>query len=1101
MTWFGQFQGAPRENLQPVLNPNPHQWSAVRVAGAYLIAGLLWIGLSDLTLAESGGLTASGFLVSAGKGILFVLLSSGLVFWLCRREFRNTARTMALLRTVVDGTADAVFVKDREGRYLLVNEAAAQFMGRSVADILGRDDRELFKSDEGERLMAHDREILAGLDSVMIEEELTTSGMKRIYQATKTPYFDAAGQAAGLIGIGRNVTDRVQVEAALRESDARLREAQRIARLGSWSWEPPTNKVWWSDAEFELFGLDPNAVRPGLESFLALLHPDDRPAALARVDAMLAGANEFANNLRVILRDGTCMWIHSQARATRDAAGKLLRVDGTDQDVTAQHLAREAAAESERRLQAAVEVAELGIILVDYEQQSVDLSPRAAEQFGLALCAPMTRSDLHSRFHPDDGDLLESQIANALDAVGSGSFALEHRVIRPDGTTRWLNVRKQVSFADGRPRAAMVVTADVTDRRQAEARLREQEMLVREAAELARVGGWGFDPVTLQSDWTPEVAHMYGLDPDAAPAMTDALNFFCPEQRPALQIAMAAAMQDGIPHDMELRLTAANGVKKWVRTICRPIVENGKVVRVRGSLQDITDRKRVESELRASEERYRMLFDSNPHPMWVYDVDSLRFLAVNDAAVCAYGYTREEFLAMTIREIRPAEDVPKLEADVARTVRGLSRSTQWKHRRKDGTIFDVEISSHDLPDEHSNSRLVLALDVTARKQLEDQFRQSQKLEAVGRLAGGVAHDFNNLLTVINGYSELILSDLPVDDQAREPLAAIHDAGQRAARLTKQLLALSRKSMIEPRLIDLNELVAESAKLFRRLIGEDIALLVLADPAPVRVILDPGQIEQVLMNLVVNARDAMPTGGRLTIETRNVELGLTVDQSQPNLPPGRYASLQVIDTGCGMSPEIMEKIFEPFFTTKGVGEGSGLGLAVVHGVVQQSDGSISTQSVEGKGTSFKILLPATQDKANESVLSETSASLEGGETVLVVEDEEAVCKLVRLSLEGHGYKVYSAATGRDALELLQTQSGTVNLLITDVIMPGISGRELAEAARRDRPELKVLYMSGYTDDALGRHGMKETSDQFLQKPFTPLGLVRKVRVILDHSENT
>ncbi|MCC6512292.1 MAG: PAS domain S-box protein, partial [Pirellulaceae bacterium] len=681
-------------SLRPTVEPDPYRSSAVRVAGTYLLLGLLWIALSDLSLAGLGALSASGFLWSMGKGAAFVLSSAGLVFWLCQREYRNTSQAMALLRTVVLGTSDAVFVKDREGRYQLVNAAAARFLGLSVADVLGRNDRELFESTEAEQLMANDQAIIAGGKDVTVEETVTSVGVTRTYQTTKGPYFDATGAAAGLIGIGRDVTERVLMEAALRESDARLREAQRIARLGSWSWEPPTNRVWWSDAEFELLSADPKVVRPSFEAFLEFLHPDDRIVAIARVEAMRVGSNEFASDLRVVRADGTWMWIHSQARATRDSAGNLIRVEGIDQDITAQRLAQQAALESERRLQAAVEVAELGVIVIDYEQSTADLSATAAEQFGLPA-GKVARFELHSRFHPDDGGDLTKLLEDALDPAGSGWFTAEHRVVRPDGTTRWLNVRKQISFVDGRPYAAVVVTVDVTERRNAEARIREQEMLVREAAELAKVGGWGFDPVTLDADWTPEVARMFGLGPVGPASLAAALDYINPEHTAAVEAAIEAARKDAIPHDMELELHAADGQTRWVRTICRPIVEGGRVTRVRGSLQDITDRKRAEADLRASEERYRLLFESNPHPMWLYDVESLRFLAVNDAAVLTYGYTREEFMAMTLRDIRPEAEVPKLESAVARTTRGLSLASEWKHKRKNGTIFDVDVSSHD----------------------------------------------------------------------------------------------------------------------------------------------------------------------------------------------------------------------------------------------------------------------------------------------------------------------------------------------------------------------------------------------------------------------
>lgn len=581
------FARQPRES-------DPHRYSAARIAGTYLIAGFLWIGLSDMTLAWSGGLTIMGLIVAVGKGLVFVLLSTLLVFELCRREYRNSARTMGLLRAVVEGTTDAVFVKDLVGRYQLVNDAAARFIGRPIAEVLGRDDSELFGPVEAEKLMANDRAIMASSAVVTQDETLTSGGVTRTYQATKAPYVDSRGRVVGLIGIGRDITDRALVESALRETDARLREAQRIARLGSWSWNPQTNIVWWSEAEFELFVASPSTVRPSFEAFLGFLHPDDRQIAIARVEAMQAGAEEIANDLRIVRADGTCIWIHSRALATRDSAGELVRVEGTDQDITPQRLAQESLFESESRLQAAVEVAGLGVVDVDYDTQVAELSPRAAEQFGIPRKTTTSREELHSRFHPDEEAELAKAIDDALKPGGSGCFALEHRVVRPDGTTRWLNVRKQVSFEDGRPKRAIVVTADVTEQRDTQSSLREQEMLVREAAELAKVGGWGFDPVTLQSDWTPTVAAIYGMAHDSPPPFTKALDFFTSEERPALEKALAAAMKDGEPHDMELQLMAATGERKWVRTICRPIVENGRVVRVRGSLQDITDRKRAE---------------------------------------------------------------------------------------------------------------------------------------------------------------------------------------------------------------------------------------------------------------------------------------------------------------------------------------------------------------------------------------------------------------------------------------------------------------------------------------------------------------------------
>jgi nitrogen-specific signal transduction histidine kinase len=380
-------------------------------------------------------------------------------------------------------------------------------------------------------------------------------------------------------------------------------------------------------------------------------------------------------------------------------------------------------------------------------------------------------------------------------------------------------------------------------------------------------------------------------------------------------------------------------------------------------------------------------------------------------------------------------------------------------------------------------------DITERKQLEEQFIQAQKMEAIGRLAGGVAHDFNNLLTVINGYCDLLLlSDLPVGDPRRESVSTIRDAGERAAGLTQQLLAFSRKAMIEPKVIDLNELVSESSKLLRRLIGEDIVLAVITAPTPTPVKVDPGQFEQVLMNLVVNARDAMPRGGRLTIETSARVLG----EGDAN----RFVRLSVSDTGSGMTEEVKGKIFEPFFTTKEVGKGTGLGLAVVHGVINQGGGEISIESSVGAGTTFHILLPLVSPTQVAPVPETVATDTRGTETVLLVEDEKTVRRIARLALETKGYTVLEAEHGAAALQLIQLHPGEIHLLLSDVIMPEMGGRQLLEEVRRCRPGLRALFMSGYTDDAVLRHGVIHGTDAFLQKPFTPLVLAKKVREVLD-----
>jgi signal transduction histidine kinase len=387
--------------------------------------------------------------------------------------------------------------------------------------------------------------------------------------------------------------------------------------------------------------------------------------------------------------------------------------------------------------------------------------------------------------------------------------------------------------------------------------------------------------------------------------------------------------------------------------------------------------------------------------------------------------------------------------------------------------------------------------------LEAQLLQSQKMEAVGRLAGGIAHDFNNILTAIGGYADLLLADMAPDDPHRGDLGEIHLATQRAASLTQQLLAFSRKQVLQPKVIDLNTLVPDIEKMLRRLIGEDILFATVLHPRLGNVRADPGQLEQVIVNLAVNARDAMPNGGRLTIETRNVELDESYAAEHPDVRPGRYVLITVTDTGVGMDATTKSRIFEPFFTTKVRGKGTGLGLATVYGIVQQTGGHIMPYSEPDQGTTMRVYLPRVDDPTDplERPIDHATEILGGTETILLVEDEAPVRAVTRQLLERNGYSVLEASDGRSALALLGSdrESGHVDLLLTDVIMPGMSGRELANELKMRRPEIRVLFMSGYTDDAVVRHGMLEPGLAYLEKPFRPPVLLRKVREVLQAPE--
>ena len=518
---------------------------------------------------------------------------------------------------------------------------------------------------------------------------------------------------------------------------------------------------------------------------------------------------------------------------------------------------------------------------------------------------------------------------------------------------------------------------------------------------------------------------------------------------------------------------------------------------VGSQIGQFAERRWAEDRLRANEATYRLLFESNPEAMWVFDAETLRFLAVNEAALRRYGYLRDEFLSMSILDIRPAADREHFLQLRGSSPHGPHEYVDLRHCKKDGTIIDVEVSADSIFFAGRPARLVLVKDVTARKRLEDHLRQSQKMEAVGRLAGGVAHDFNNLLTAIQGYSDFILGSLDADDPRYADMMGIREAAQRAAGLTHQLLAFSRQQVLAPEVLSLNDLIRDTGRLLRRLIGEDIEIhtTLAEDLGPVRA--DPGQLQQVLINLAVNARDAMPQGGMLILETQNVEVGPDHPASQGLVSPGRYVLMAVTDAGVGMDEETKARIFEPFFTTKRPGEGTGLGLATVYGVVRQSGGFIWVYSEPNRGTTFKVYLPlAERGAVSAERPAAVRASPQGSESILLVEDEELVRRLAHKILEGHGYDVMVAGSGKAALQLVGVGEGRLDLLVTDVVMPGMSGRQLAEQLRVRQPGLKVLYLSGYTDDAIVRHGVLEQEVFFLQKPFSPDALLRKVRGVLD-----
>jgi len=554
-------------------------------------------------------------------------------------------------------------------------------------------------------------------------------------------------------------------------------------------------------------------------------------------------------------------------------------------------------------------------------------------------------------------------------------------------------------------------------------------------------------------------------------------------------------------HYEDLPLRAKDGQRVEVEFVSNVYTVGEKKV-IQCNIREISQRKRAEEALRESEERYRELFENANDIIYTHDLAG-DFTSLNRMGEQISGYTRDEILKMNITQIVAPEHLDHVRQMVIDETSWVGATTcELEITTRDHQRVMLEVSPRLVWQERKPVAVQgIARDITGRKKLEDQLRQAQKIEAIGKLAGGVAHDFNNILTAIIGHTDLMLMD-PGQDRKRtvSGLQAIKNAAARAAGLTQQLLAFSRKQVLQPVVFDLNARISESMKMLRPLITEHIRLALVLEPALGSMKADPGQIEQVIVNLVVNARDAMPQGGKLTIETARVNLDDDYARQHASVRPGPYVMLAVSDTGSGMNADAQAHIFEPFFTTKGRGKGTGLGLSTVYGIVKQSGGSIWVSSEQSEGTTFKIYFPCVEESAEEVVThARLTESPGGSETILVVEDEERVRKLVCEVLESKGYRVLGAANGEEGLLVCRQQSSPIHIMVTDVVMPGMNGRDLANRVASIRPVMKVLFMSGYSEDAVVSDGVLDPGLNFIQKPFAPEALAWKVREVLERSE--
>ena len=1060
----------------------------------------------------------------------------------------------AFTRSVLNSMGAHIAVLDRSGQIIAVNHAWRAFSIDNAAvpgtetPRVGKGVNYLDVCRNADGPCRHEAQQVAdGIEAVLVgsiplyeqEYRCDSPTEERWFALTVTP-LDI--QAGGAVISHFNITERKRIEAEIKEQRDGLQIALATAEMGVWIQSLRTDRVTFSPEVYQIFGL--SSFDGTLDSIGKAVHPDDLQTA---GDVYLQTRNtgqSFSHELRVYRPDGKLRDISVLGRMHRDDDGTPISLIGTVVDITAKR-------RRERFLKGQTDILSRIVQGVALQEILLEIAGLIETQIEGGLCSILIKDPARSVLRFAAGPTLPEAYNQAVHEVPIGPMegscgtaaysaaqvwvsdiatdplwekyrdvALEH------GLTSCLSVpilsqhtaETQAEFPSEVLGTFAIYRTDTTgfddevtqaiatasylagaalEKARSRRELQESEHRYRQLLELLPVG-IAVHSLGKFTFVNKTYLRLAGLPSDTAVVGRPISDFIPPEDMDRVRARVKELTDQAVATTTsEKVLVRPDGVRIPISLVATRVLDRGNVA----ILVAMLDRS---EEQRASELLQAIL--SSVSDAVITTDDNGTIVMANAATERVLGYAPSELTGQNIQLLIPVAQHASHSAAMNRWreqtghLHGDNRR-EMTPQRKDGTTFPAEITVASFQINGKPHFTGVVRDLTARRKLEDQLRQAQKMEAVGQLAGGIAHDFNNLLTVINGQTSRLLHKLPHDDVLHDPLTDILAAGERAATLTAQLLAFSRRAIVEPRLLDLNQVVMGTTRMLRRLIGEDITLLTQLRPGPTTVKMDAGQLEQVLINLALNARDAMPKGGKLTIGTAQQDITAPSSDRDREPAPGSYILLWVADTGIGITDAVKSRIFEPFFTTKGVGKGSGLGLATVYGIVRQAGGYISFESEAGKGTTFRVLLPQQKKLPVSTPAASRLDSPTGTETILLAEDEDVVRKLVRQVLELHGYTVIEASGGQHALEVARDYGKPIDLLLTDVVMPGLGGRELADEVRRHRPDIRVLYMSGYTDDAITRHGVAAAVDAFLQKPFAPPQLLRKIRELLNQKSHS
>jgi two-component system cell cycle sensor histidine kinase/response regulator CckA len=954
------------------------------------------------------------------------------------------------------------------------------------------------------------------------------------------------------------LAERQRAEAALRASEERLHLALSATRMGTLEWDIATGAMRWSENVELLFGLTPGAFTQTYGDYFTRIHPEDRENLSQAISRTIREGADYYVEHRILWPDGTIRWIATNGAAFRAATGRAVRVAGTVRDITARKRVEAALFEADRALKEAhaqliaiLENAPAVAIQVYDANGVVTFWNRASEQlFGFRADQVLGKHPSELILSKADGKEFD-KLVKLLLATNQPAPLRERSTLTKTGENRYVMSSSFPIGIEPDRRQIVCMDVDITERKRAAEALRRQntyltdlhettlallnrldiaDLLTTIVERAARLLGtehgylYLIEPGGAESEFKVGIGHFstkVGLRlkpgeslagkvwqtgqtlvgdehdewPDHTPLSPDRMQHAVIGA--PLRVGVQVVGMIGLAHTeagqsfSEYEIALLNGFAQ----LASIAFDNARLYAA--VQQELTAHTQAIAALRDSEEQYRLIAENTGDLISLLDQEG-RCLYASPSHRNVLGYAPVELIGVSFADFVHPEDLALVVEQTARLAKEGKAQATFRARHADGSRRWIETFWTATMQDGMHYNVAVGRDVSERKRLEAQFLQAQKMESVGQLAGGVAHDFNNLLTAILSYTELARDALHPSDPVHKDLGEVTRAARRAADLTRQLLAFARKQIIEPQVLNLNELIDDMDKLLRRLIGEDIELIIRLSPELDQVKADPGQIEQVLVNLVINARDAMPEGGKLIIETCNARFDDAYTDQHLGATAGDYVLLEVSDTGSGMNAETQRRIFEPFFTTKEPGRGTGLGLATCYGIIKQHGGYIALYSEVGLGSSFKIYLPLITEQASAAPQPEDpGAAPHGTETILLAEDELAVRMLACRVLREQGYTVIEAANGDEALQIAHARGGlTIDLLLTDIVMPKMGGPALAEELTALYPAIKVLFISGYTDSAIVHQGWLAPGVEFLQKPFSPADLARKLREVLD-----